>query len=98
MEQRTRGWPIWAGVGAALVISLFIAGFFSFWYVIWPMPAEWIAVNSPWTAPQIRARAIVYLGGISGTTQLAEQAFLKAIPERGQEVERGILECLRAED
>lgn len=99
MELRARRWLMWSGIATALAISVVIAGFFAFWYVVWPMPAKWIAINSPWTAPQIRALGIVHTWGTDlDTVHNGEGKFGRAIPERGADVERGFLECLHSHD
>jgi hypothetical protein len=99
MEQRARRWLVWSGIASALVLSVGTAGFFAFWYVVWPMPTKWIALHSPWTAPQIRALGIVHTWGTDlDTVHKGEGIFGRAIPERGADVERGFLECLRSRD
>ena len=99
MEQRARRWLIWSGIAVVLAMSLAIALAFAFWYVVWPFSPKWVAVHSPWTAPQIRALAIVHLWGTDlETVRRGQQVFAKSVSARGTEVERGIIECLRSGD
>ncbi len=100
MNKHRRRTLIWIGFSVFLVISSAITALLiAFWYVVWPIPPKWVAIHSPWTAPQVRALGIVHRWGTDADLVLqCLMSFSERFLDHREESEAGILECMRSQD
>ncbi len=85
------------------VANLAGATFLAYWYVVWPIPADWVAVYSPATLPQIRAFDRLSKTGEQYMwhqwyIEEGRRRFEQAAIERGAEVQLLLVECLRSDE
>jgi hypothetical protein len=93
MEQRAHRWWIWLSIGTVLTVSLLVAAFFIYWYVVWPVSPRWVINTSPWLEPQLRAWA-----KSEGANDRGYDDISRSIQSRGVDAHPVLLALLRSSD